>query len=56
MVSNVFDLTLKNGNRCKRVGCRFIDLSNGDEAKIQRYIIGVERERNAKLSGVSFGI
>jgi flagellar brake protein len=56
MVSNVFDVTLKNGNRSKRVGCRFIDLPRGDEAKIQRYIISVERERNAKLSGVSFGM
>ncbi len=56
MVSNVFDVTLKNGSRVKRVGCRFIDLPNGDQTKIQRYITSVERERNAKLSGVSFGM
>jgi c-di-GMP-binding flagellar brake protein YcgR len=56
MVSNVLDVTLKNGARSKRVGCRFVDLASGDQAKIQRYIINVERERNAKLAGVSFGL
>lgn len=56
IVSNVFDVTLKNGNRSKRVGCRFVDLPSGDQMKIQRYITSVERERNAKLSGVSFGM
>ena len=56
LVSNVFDVTLKNGNRSKRVGCRFLNLPSGDQTKIQRYITSIERERNAKLSGVSFGM
>ena len=45
------DLILLNGKSNRRLGCQFINLSSAVLASIQRYIMKLERERNAKLAG-----
>ncbi len=46
-IRNVFEVTLRNGNKNKRAGCQFVDLPTNMQSMIQRYIIKVERERRA---------
>ena len=46
-VRNLFEATLRNGQKSKRAGCQFIDLPANMQSMIQRYIIKVERERRA---------
>ena len=50
-VRNSQDLILLNGKSNRRLGCQFINMSNSVLASIQRYIMKLERERNAKLTG-----
>lgn len=50
-IRNSQDLTLLNGKTNRRIGCAFMDLSSRTLATIQRYIMKLERERNAKLTG-----
>lgn len=52
-VCNTFEMTLKNGLSCKRSGCRFLDIQNPARTLVQRYILKLERERNAKLTGLA---
>lgn len=52
-VRNLFDVETRSGMPYVRVGCEFIDLPASRLAAIQRYIIRVERERKARLSGLS---
>lgn len=52
-VRNSIDLTLLNGKTSRRLGCEFVDLSRGNLANVQRYITKLERERNARLAGLS---
>jgi c-di-GMP-binding flagellar brake protein YcgR len=52
VVRNTTELTLPNGNRTRRVGCEFVDLSRGNLAIVQRYITKLERERNARKAGL----
>ncbi|MDR0380199.1 MAG: flagellar brake protein [Candidatus Accumulibacter sp.] len=52
-VRNMFDVTNRGGLRYVRVGCEFVDLSAASLSSVQRYIIHVERERKARLSGLS---
>ncbi len=47
-IRNVFEVTLRNGSKTRRAGCRFINLSASMQSMIQRYIIKVERERKAR--------
>ncbi|MDW5417224.1 flagellar regulator YcgR PilZN domain-containing protein [Iodobacter sp. CM08] len=41
----VIDVTLKNGIKTQRVGCRFFDLSGKMQTQIQRFINKIERQR-----------
>jgi c-di-GMP-binding flagellar brake protein YcgR len=50
-VRNSQDLILLNGKSNRRIGCQFINLSNAVLASVQRYIMKLERERNARLTG-----
>lgn len=50
-IRNSQDLILLNGKTNRRLGCQFINLSNAVLASVQRYIMKLERERNAKLTG-----
>lgn len=51
-VRNSQDLILLNGKSNRRLGCQFINMSNSVLASIQRYIMKLERERNAKITGI----
>lgn len=52
-IRNSQDLTLLNGRTTRRVGCAFLNLSSRTLATVQRYIMKLERERNAKMTGIS---
>ena len=52
-IRNSLDLTLLNSKSNRRLGCAFVDISRGNLANVQRYITKLERERNARLAGLS---
>lgn len=52
-IRNSLDLTLLNHKTSRRLGCRFVDISRGGLAAVQRYITRLERERNARLAGLA---
>lgn len=52
-IRNSLDLTLLNHKTSRRLGCRFVDISRGGLAAVQRYITKLERERNARLAGLA---
>ncbi|MDR0440747.1 MAG: flagellar brake protein [Candidatus Accumulibacter sp.] len=52
-VRNMFDVTTRSGSRHVRVGCEFVALPAPLLSSVQRYIIHVERERKARLNGLS---
>ncbi|MEJ7805297.1 MAG: flagellar brake protein [Telluria sp.] len=52
-IRNSMELTLLNNKSNRRLGCEFIDISRGNLALVQRYITKLERERNARLAGLS---
>lgn len=51
-IRNLLDLTLTNGKSIRRLGCQFIDPSNGVLAAVQKYITKLEREQNARSTGI----
>jgi c-di-GMP-binding flagellar brake protein YcgR len=48
-VRNAYQITLKNGTSAMRSGCRFVDVSHSALALVQKYIMKLERERNARF-------
>jgi c-di-GMP-binding flagellar brake protein YcgR len=46
-VRSVILVTLRNGTQVKRCGCQFVDLPRNMERMVARYIMKLERERNA---------
>jgi c-di-GMP-binding flagellar brake protein YcgR len=52
-VRNVIDVTLLNNKTNRRLGCEFIDMSRGALGAVQKYITKLERERNARMAGLS---
>lgn len=52
-VRNAFDVTTRSGSQYIRVGCEFVNLQGPRLTLIQRYITRVERERKARMSGMS---
>jgi c-di-GMP-binding flagellar brake protein YcgR len=52
-VRNSQDVELLNNKTNRRIGCQFVDISRGNLAGVQRYITKLERERNARLSGLA---
>lgn len=52
-IRNSQDLVLLNGKSTRRVGCAFMQLSSKDLTSVQRYIMKLERERNAKMTGAA---
>jgi c-di-GMP-binding flagellar brake protein YcgR len=52
-VRNLFDVSTRSGTRHVRVGCEFVNMSAASLSRVQRYIIGVERERKAILNGTA---
>lgn len=51
-ICSQFRQTLPNGGEAMRVGIQFADLPRGADEAIQRYIFRVDRQRNARKSGV----
>ena len=52
-VRNALDVTMLNNKTSRRIGCMFVDISRANMAAVQRYITKLERERNARLAGLS---
>lgn len=52
-IRNSYDLNSLNGKTKRRLGCKFINLSKSMLADVQRYIIKLEREKNAHSSASS---
>lgn len=52
-IRNAQELILLNGRATRRVGCAFVKLSSRDLTSVQRYIMKLERERNAKMTGIA---
>lgn len=52
-VRNTFDVVTRSGTRYLRVGCEFVDLPGSRLTMIQRYITRIERERKARLNGLT---
>lgn len=52
-VRNSHDMTLSSGKSIRKLGCMFVDPPNAMMAAVQRYITKLERERNAKATGMS---
>lgn len=50
-VKTTSDVTLKNGLNCKRCGCEFVAMPKKMLAMVARYLVKLERERNAKRAG-----
>ncbi len=51
-VRNSIDLKLANGREQRKLGCMFVNLPGSTLAAVQRYITRLERERNAKATGL----
>ncbi len=51
-VRNAQDITLGNGKTIRRLGCLFVDLPKPMLAAVQRYITKLERDQNAKATGL----
>lgn len=49
---NVHDIKLSNGKQTRRLGFMFINPPNAIMAAIQRYITKLEREQNARMTGL----
>ncbi len=52
-IRNSHDLTLASGKSIRKIGCMFINLPSPMLAAVQRYITKLERERNAKATGLT---
>ncbi|HEY8606493.1 MAG TPA: flagellar brake protein [Noviherbaspirillum sp.] len=52
-VRNSHDLQLSTGKSIRKLGCMFVDLPKPMVAAVQRYITKLERERNAKATGLN---
>jgi flagellar brake protein len=52
-IRNSHDLTLTTGKSIRKLGCMFIDPPRPMLAAVQRYITKLERERNAKATGMN---
>lgn len=51
-VRNSQDIALPTGKQVRRIGCLFTELPPAMMAAIQRYITKLEREQNAKMTGM----
>jgi len=51
-IRNLLEVTLTNGKVINRIGCAFVDPSNGTLGAVQKYITKLERDQNAKATGL----
>src|SRR3569832_174344 len=52
LIRNTEESKLQNGKTVRRLGCAFVNLPNVMLMSVQRYIIKLEREQNAKSTGL----
>lgn len=52
-VRNYQEISVGGGKTIKRIGCLFVDLSKPMTALLQRYITQLQREQNAKATGMA---
>ena len=50
-IRNVASIKLPNGKAIRHIGCRFTNTSNSVLTLVQRYILKLERDQNAKMTG-----
>jgi c-di-GMP-binding flagellar brake protein YcgR len=50
-IKNVAHIKLASGKSVRHIGCRFANISNAMLAVVQRYILKLERDHNAKMTG-----
>lgn len=50
---NIHDLKLTNGKTTRRLGFMFVNIPNAALAAVQRYITKLEREQNARATGMA---
>lgn len=51
-IRNALEIALTNGKNIQRVGCVFVEPSNGAVGAVQKYITKLERDQNAKATGL----
>lgn len=51
-ICNTQDFSLANGKTNRRLGCEFVQMAPGMLTMVQRYIMQLERERNARMHGM----
>lgn len=51
-IRNAMELKLTNGKSIQRLGCQFIEPSNGALGAVQKFITKLERDQNAKATGL----
>lgn len=51
-IRNLLEITLTNGRVISRIGCAFVNPSNGTLGAVQKYITKLERDQNAKATGL----
>lgn len=49
---NAHDITLSNGKNIRRLGFMFVSMPNSTASSVHRYITKLERERNARVTGM----
>lgn len=51
-IRNALEIKLSNGKSIQRLGCEFIEPSNAALGAVQKYITKLERDQNAKATGL----
>lgn len=51
-IRNCMEVALTNGRSIRRIGCSFVAPSNGTLGAVQKYITKLERDQNAKATGL----
>lgn len=51
-IRNSQEIKLANGKMQRRLGCQFVEIPNAMLLAVQRYITKIEREQNAKATGL----
>lgn len=50
-ITNVAHIKLASGKAVRHIGCRFVNISNAANSLVQRFILKLERDHNAKMTG-----
>lgn len=51
-IRNSHEISLTTGKSIRKLGCKFVNPPSATEAAVQRYITKLERERNARATGM----